>query len=282
MNWFPESQDHLPLTWWGQRPIYLAAVIAVGGVVSMVATSLIMLVAGWQGMMPLVFSVNHVLQNFWVWTPASYVLVNQPSLWFLLTSYLLWSFGEPVERHLGRRVFIKLFLLLLFVQPVLLGVVGLFGARDMIAMGLGGVEFGVFLAFATLYPTSRISIIILTLEVWVLATAVVAVSALAALASRDWAGLLMLAGQVGVAVGYIRYETGLWTPSLQLWPKAASSSKPTLSAVPKPSKKAKASATATEIPTREVVDAILDKISRKGISSLTPEEKRKLELASKR
>jgi len=166
-----------------------------------------------------------------------------------------------------------------FVQPVLLGVVGLFGARDMIAMGLGGVEFGVFLAFATLYPTSRISIIILTLEAWVLATAVVAVSALAALASRDWAGLLMLAGQVGVAVGYIRYETGLWTPSLQLWPNAASSSKPPLRVVPK---EKKASATATEIPTRELVDAILDKISRKGISSLTAEEKRKLELASKR
>jgi len=280
MNWFPESQDHLPLTWWRQRPIYLAAAIAVGGVVSMVATSLIMLAAGWQGLMPLVFSVNHVVQNFWVWTPASYVLVNQPSLWFLLTSYLLWSFGEPVERHLGRRVFIKLFLLLLFVQPVLLGIVGLFGPRDMIAMGLGGIEFGVFLAFATLYPTARISIIILTLEAWVLATAVVAVSALAALASRDWAGLLMLAGQVGVAVGYIRYETGLWTPSLQLWPKAASPSKPPLRVVPK--EKKKASTPTTEIPTREVVDAILDKISRKGISSLTPEEKRKLELASKR
>ena len=111
----------------------------------------------------------------------------------------------------------------------------------------------------------------------------VAVSALVALAGHDWIGLLLLAGEVGVAVGYTRYETGLWTPSFNFWPKAKA--KPHLQSVPRAkSSKPKPSRTVSEpdIPTREVIDAILDKISRTGIASLTPEEKRKLDLASKR
>ncbi len=283
MNWFPESQDHLPLTWWKQKPIYLAAILAISTAASMVLTALLMAAFGSKGVEVGVFTVGNVIERFWLWTPLTYILINPPSLWLLLTAFLLWRFGESVERHLGRRVFVKLLLLLVLVQPVLLGLVSFTGLRNVPAMGVSSVSFGVFLAFVTLYPTAQISLIILTLEAWIFATAVVAVSALVALAGHDWIGLLLLAGEVGVAVGYTRYETGLWTPSLNFWPKAKA--RPNLQSVPRSkSSKPKPSRTASEpdIPTREVIDAILDKISRTGIASLTPEEKRKLEIASKR
>lgn len=277
------SNDFLPFTWWGRRPVYLSAILALVGVASMILTALVMAIWGSEGINPLIFTVQSFLGRLWLWTPATYVLVNPPSLWFLLTSYLLWSFGESVERHLGRAIFTRLVVLLVACQPVALGIVALFGQRSWPAMGLEDLEFGVFLAFATLYPTARISIIILTVEAWMLAAAFVLINFLTCLASHNWAGLFMLLAGVGTAVGYTSYETGAWTPSFNFWPKAKA--RPNLQSVPRAkSSKPKKASTSSEpdIPTREVIDAILDKISRNGIASLTPEEKRKLEIASKR
>ena len=275
MEWFPASKDHLPLTWYKQTPVYLAAVIALVGVASMVFTSLILaLNPAW--IQPLIFSTNHLLRG-WIWTPVTYVLVNPPNLFFLLTSYLLWSFGESIERHLGRWSFVKLVASLVLVSPLLLCVLSLLGPRDWPAIGMGQLEFGVFLAFAALYPTAQVSIIILTLEVRVLATAIVAVDVLMCLAGHDWPGLFLLAGQVATAVGYIRYEQGrLQLPSLRFWPKKARL-KPVCRPQPGPSINRPASPSK---PVEEDVDAILEKISRHGLSSLTASERSALEKAS--
>jgi len=278
MEWFPESKDNLPLTWWKQQPVYLAAVLALGGVASMVLTALLMAL-NQRSIGYLVFSVDNVAQDWRVWTPFTYVLVNRPGLMFLLSSYLFWSFGEAIERHLGRRSFVKLVLSLVLVTPLLLGLLALFGPRGWSAEGMGHLEFGVFLAFAALYPTARISIIILTIEAWVMATAIVAVDALSCLSRNDWAGLLILAGQVAMAVGYIRYAQGrLQMPALRLWAKP----RPKLAVMPRPRQTTVKRTAVIEAESLEGVDAILDKISHQGMASLTVEEKRTLEKASEK
>lgn len=283
MTWLPDSQDRLPLTWWGQRPIYLSAMIAIATGVSMVLTAIGLAVFGTSLINAGIFSASSVLQHFRVWTPLTYVLINPPDIWLLLTAFLIWRFGESLERHLGRLVFVKLLLLLVLVQPGVLILAGLAGAGDRPLMGVSGVSFGLFLAFAALYPTAQISLIILTLEAWMLAAAYVVVAALAALAGHDWMGLLLLAAQVATAVGYVRYETGAWTPSFRLWPKTKQRAAPrNVVRTAKKTRPAESTTSSSEIPTREVIDAILDKISRTGIASLTAEEKRKLEQASKR
>lgn len=255
-SWFPESKDHLPLTWWKQHPLYLAAIIALVGAASMIVTA----VLGYRLMGHLVFSVPLAFEQWHLWTPLTYVLVNPPSLWILLGCYLLWSFGEAVERHLGRRAFVRLLLLLLVSSPLFVTLFHLLGVRGMACAGITQLEFGVFIAFATLYPRAKISIIILTLDAWVMAGIFVGMNALQCLAARDWVSLLLLAANVGTAYAFIRFEKGeLKLPSL---PKAVS----------KPVKPAKSKA-----PT---VDDILDKISRHGMHSLTSEERRILDQAS--
>jgi membrane associated rhomboid family serine protease len=254
--WFPESKDHLPLTWWKQHPVYLAAIIALVGAASMIVTA----VLGYQWMGHLVFSVPLAFEQWHLWTPFTYLLVNPPSLWILLGCYLLWSFGEAVERHLGRRAFVRLLLLLLVSSPLFVTLFHLLGVRGMACAGITQLEFGVFIAFATLYPRAKISIIILTLDAWVMAAIFVGMNALQCLAARDWVSLLLLAANVGTAYAFIRFEKGeLKLPSM---PKAVS----------KPAKPAKSKA-----PT---VDDILDKISRHGMHSLTSEERRILDQAS--
>lgn len=258
-SWLPESQDRLPLTWWKQHPIYLAAIIALVGVASMIVTA----VLGYQVIGHFVFTFDQAFGQLHIWTPLTYVLVNPPSLWTLLGCYLLWSFGEAVERHLGRRSFVNLLLLLLLVSPLLVSVFGLFGVRSFSCAGMMQLEFGVFIAFATLYPRAKISIIILTIDAWLLAAVFVGVNALGSLAARDWSSLLLLAANVGTAYAFIRFEKGeLKLPSMpQAAPKARASAKPPKSQTP-------------------TVDDILDKISRHGMQSLTAEERRILDNAS--
>jgi len=256
-SWLPESKDHLPLTWWKQHPVYLAAIIALAGAASMVLTA----VVGYSMMGHLVFTYQGAFHHLRLWTPLTYILYNPPSLWTLIGCLLLWNFGEAVERHLGRRAFVRLLLSLLLVSPVLITLFGLLGSYGFGCAGIMQLEFGVFIAFATLYPQAKLSVIIVTVEAWVLAAVFVGLNALGSLANRDWSSLLLLAANVGTAYAFIRYETGaLKLPSL---PKRA----------PQAKKTAKKSNTPT-------VDDILDKISRQGMQSLTPEERRILDKAS--
>lgn len=268
-SWLPESKDHLPLTWWKTHPIYLAAVIALAAAASMI----IYAVAG-GGVMEtwFAFSFPAAFQQWHVWTPLTYVLVNPPSLWTLLGCYLLWSFGEAVERHLGRRAFVRLLLVLLLSSPVLITLLHLAGVRSMACAGVMQLEFGVFIAFATLYPHAKINIIILSFDAWVLAAIIVGISALQCLAARDWTSLLLLATNVGAAYAFIRFEKGeLKLPSM---PKRQFKNTPARPArsVAKPARPAK--------PQGPSVDDILDKISHQGMQSLTPEERRILDAAS--
>ena len=256
-SWLPESKDHLPLTWWKQHPVYLAAIIALAGAASMVLTA----VVGYSLMGHLVFTYQGAFHHLQLWTPLTYIIYNPPSLWTLVGCLLLWNFGEAVERHLGRRAFVRLLLLLLLVSPVLITLFGLLGSYGFGCAGIMQLEFGVFIAFATLYPQAKLSVIIVTVDAWVLAAVFVGLNALGSIGARDWSSLLLLAANVGTAYAFIRYETGsLKLPSL---PKRAPQAK-------KPAKK-------SNTPT---VDDILDKISRQGMQSLTPEERRILDKAS--
>jgi membrane associated rhomboid family serine protease len=164
-------------------------------------------VLGYELMGHFVFTFDRAFGELHLWTPLTYVFFNPPSLWTLIGCYLLWSFGEAAERHLGRRAFVRMFA----------AAVARFAAahhragtarhsRSLVARASLQLEFGVFVAFATLYPRAKISIIILTIDAWVLAAIFVGLNALGSLAARDWASLLLLAANVGTAYAFIRYE----------------------------------------------------------------------------
>ena len=70
--------------------------------------------------------------------------------WFAIEMYLLFVFGREVERFLGRRAYIALYAVLLLTPPALLTIWGLW-ERSVLA-GSPALHFGIFVAFATIYP----------------------------------------------------------------------------------------------------------------------------------
>jgi len=277
MPWFPKSQDHLPLTWWRGQPVYLAAYLAIGAVVSMVVTSLVM-AAHTPLLHYLIFTFSGLVDFGRVWTVVTYVFINPPSIWVVITSLMLWNWGQEVEKFFGRRVFVKMFLIFTLSQPVLLSLIVPIAGPLWPAMGVYQVEFAVFLAFVTLYPHARISLILISLEAWIIATAFVAIDVLQCLAAHNWGGLILILGETGLAYSLVRYEQGHWTiSSLFAWAKKSASCRP------EPQLRVVRRSREDPIPSSPDmdVDSILDKIGRHGLESLTPEERRTLEKASR-
>lgn len=282
MSLFPESKDHLPLTWWKGRPIYLSACIALIGVASMIVTAIL----GWGIMNYLAFSYAGLVGQFRVWTPLTYILVNPFDLFLLLGAYIFWRFGEDLEKFFGRRTFVRLFLLLVLLTPVMLTVFGLLGHGTWQAIGISGVFFGVFIAFATLYPQAQISLFIVTVPAGVLAMFYVGITAVIQIASRNWPALIMLTCQVLTAYGFVRYQQGRWSletlQSKLRTPKPAKSQRESELTVLPPYRQDRAETERGHRSEAEKVDAILEKISRSGMQSLTAAERKLLEKASER
>ena len=280
MSWFPESKDRLPFTWWRGTPVFLAGVIAIGGVVCMIVTALLMGIFGAEPILNLGFSPAGFIRGLRLWTLFTYPFINLPSLWLLLTCYLLFSFGTEVEKHFGRWVFVQLLLWLMFAIPAILVVLHFAFGLNSGLLGITSIELGVFLAFATLYPRAQISIIILTLEVWILAVAFVGIGALSAIATREWGELVEILATAFVPFAFVRYQQGRdIVPFLSNWWKEKRSG---LRVVKRPSAAASRTQNKGVINPREEVDTSLDKIAREGMGSLTDAEKAKLEEASKR
>jgi hypothetical protein len=255
----------------------LAAYLAIGAVASMVTTALLM-AAHTPLLHYFIFTFSGLVDFGRVWTIATYVLINPPSIWVLISSAMLWMWGQEVEKFFGRRVFVKMFLIFTVAQPLLLSLVVPIVGPLWPAMGVYQVEFAVFLAFVTLYPHARISLILVSLEAWIIAVAFVALDVLQCLAAHNWGGLILILGETALAYGLVRYEQGHWNvSSLFAWTKKG------VSLSPGPKLKIVRRSREEPIPSTSDldVDTILDKIGKHGLESLTPEERRTLEKASK-
>ena len=270
-RWSQSSGHYRPLVVLGGHPISLAGVIALAGIASMVLTAIV----GYDGAEFLIFNYESFFVRYRVWTLLTYPLVNPPSIWLVLMCYMLWRFGEAVETHLGRASLLKLLLLLWIIAPAIVAIFGIAGSRGLSCSGIAYIELGVFLAFATLYPHARLSLIFFELPVWLFAAVFIGVQVLSHLMARNWSEFTELVACIVTAWAFVRYETGhLTLPRMPSLPKRASASKSARSASPVSSSKTPSK------PAAPTVDDILDKISAQGMHSLTAEERQILDEAS--
>lgn len=262
-----EFGNNRPFTWIGTFPVYLATALAGVHALTMIFTAIALGSGAERVIQTLVFSSTGVLQSFDVWQVVTYAFVHRPPyLFFLIELYMLAVFGAEIEKFLGRWAFLKLYLLLLLLPPLVLSL-ATFAGVSSILVGSGALNFAVFVAFAALYPRAEI---FFSIQARWVALGFFVVNAIQCYALGDITGLGVLVLDCGAAVAFIwNFRTG--GVDLRLFRRR-------FKVVPKPSPSTRTEARQPE-PVGLDIDPILEKISRSGLASLTAKERDTLEMA---
>jgi membrane associated rhomboid family serine protease len=221
------------------------------------------------------------------WSFATYMFLHGGFLHLVFNMLLLFMFGPPVEERMGGRAFLSYYLLC-----------GLGGAaasfllvmlRPMgIVLGASAAVFGVLLAFAWHWPDQPIYVFPLPAPIpakWLVTFAVGVSFALALLSRSD--GVAHLAHLGGFAAGFLYLKTGDWRlaraerhlrratqPSVVVHSAHVAGGGDHI--------RKRRSPTVERDPSAAEIDRVLDKISARGIDSLTPAERRFLADMSRR
>lgn len=223
------------------------------------------------------------------WTFLTYQFVHGSVLHLALNMMALYVFGTPVENRLGGRQFLTYYLVCgigAALVSVALAAVH-FNASPMV--GASGAVMGVAVAFAMLWPDAEI--LIFPIPVPIRARVLVVLYAVGEVVmSLLWTqdGVAHPAHVGGLLTGYLYFKFRDRTPrvpqtrSRRLEPvvMAQSVARDATPVTPRPSRAQPPRA--SDDPMTAEVDRVLDKISARGIESLTSDERRFLEEMSKR
>ena len=219
------------------------------------------------------------------WSVLTYMFVHAGFLHLLFNMLGLFFFGPPLEQRWGSREFLKFYLLAGAGGALL----SLIFPHQMI-VGASGAVYGVMVAYAMFWPDNPIYFWgIFPIKAKWLVLGLVALSAFNAV-SGGGSGVAHLAHFGGAAAAFL-YLKSPWAPSP--WGEVpASRKKPRewrvfSSTGPEPRREpqrspAKVAHLVEERRVLDEVDRILDKISESGLASLTEEERRQLDDASRR
>jgi rhomboid family protein len=222
------------------------------------------------------------------WTFVSYMFVHGGLLHLLANMVMLYVFGTAVESRMGSRPFL-LYYLYCGVGAALFSVLlaGLMPVGPFV--GASGAILGVAVAFAMFWPDAEL--IIFPIPVPIKArTLVIALVVLDVIGSRLWPGdgIAHIAHVGGAAFGYLFFRIQSLSRRSPAPPArtvervvmvqsgSAEPDRRTPVTPMRPRRRVDADPVAAE------VDRVLDKISEKGISSLTPAERRFLDEVAKK
>jgi len=272
------SDDYRPVAWMGRYPVDVTTMLVGVHIICAILIALVF-AAGHSGVVNyLMFDSAEVWSGAQIWRLVTYAFIHLPLgsalLWFAIEMYMLFVFGREVERFIGQRAYIGLYLVLVLLPAAILTMWGLFAPRTAMA-GSGALHFAIFVAFATIYP--NVELLLRIMAKWV-ALILAGVGTLSALAAHDWQTLVVLWTSIGAAFLFIELRGA--GPELVWWNnvKARIGPKPKFHVVQKTS----ARRVVEPDDVYASVDPILDKISKSGIGSLTAGERRQLDRARNR
>jgi membrane associated rhomboid family serine protease len=267
------SDDYRPVAWMGRYPVDVTTMLVGVHVAAAILAAILVAFGGGSVLLWLQFDSAAIWSSGQVWRLFTYAFVHAPSglLWFAIEMYLLFVFGREVERFLGQRAYIALYGFLLVTPAALLTIWGLW-ERCAIA-GSPALHFGIFIAFATIYP--RVEMLLRIMAKWV-ALILAAVYTFQLLAYHAWSDLMVLWASIGVAFLFVELNGA--GPELAWWNavKSRFASPPKYHVLPKPRARTSGSRSESEDVCTSI-DPILDKISKFGIGSLTASERRQLD-----
>jgi rhomboid family protein len=218
----------------------------------------------------------------YLWQLLTYGFAHDPSSvrHMLFNMFFLWLFGRDIETLYGKRLYLQLYLSLI----VLAGFVWLAlnwamtrGAGGASLVGASGAVTGIMVLFVLHYPTRTILFWgVLPIPVWVLGTLQLLQDIQGAVSRENAGQVAYTAHLAGAAFAFLFYRTGWQLGSL--FPKRFSMARLRR----KPRLRVHEADDDEEDDLGRKVDRILEKINRQGQDSLTKDERRTLERASRR
>ena len=262
----PENYD--PITWVGRVPVYATTIIVALYVVSMVGVAIALASGAEAGLGKLTFNTESVLRGGELWRCLTYAFVNPPDPWFIISLVMLYIFGRDVEQHLGRKGFVRLYLGFLLLGPSLLLAASLV-SKQSLSISQSWANFAVFISFAALYPGAQL---LFQITAKIFALVLLGISVLQLLAGRQWVEMMVLLATAFLAYYAIRHGSALNLDFIsRLRPVSNRSKIPRLRVVKNPEDET--------VDPHSIIDPLLEKISRNGLSSLTRREREQLERA---
>jgi membrane associated rhomboid family serine protease len=214
-----------------------------------------------------------------LWQPLTYMFLHGGILHLFFNMLMLYVFGRDMEGKLGPRRFLLLYLACGLIAGI--GWLLISGGGGQHCIGASGAVLGIMGAMAAVYPHRRITLLIMlvfpvTLTMRTLAVVLGSI-ALVSLLSSD-GNVAHAAHLAGGFAGYLYgYQVALGRgPDPRRW----------FGARPRP-RRERGHLTILDlpeedaVPTPEEVDAVLEKLQREGMRSLTRRERRILERASR-
>ena len=263
------SDDYRPVAWMGRYPLDVTTILVGLHVTIAVITCVLVAVGAGFVLEYLQFDSARVVSLGQVWRIATYAFVHTPSalLWFAVEMYMLFVFGREVERFIGQRAYIALYIILLIAPAAVLTVWGVWQPSAL--AGSPALHFGIFVAFATIYP--RVELLLRIMAKW-FALILAGVYTFQLLAYHAWTDLAVVWTSIGAAFLFIELRGA--GPELVWWSnvKARMGPKPKIRVLQRTH--ARRAVEPDEV--YASIDPILDKISKSGIGSLTANERRQL------
>src|SRR5207253_3053917 len=190
------SDDYRPVAWMGRYPVDVTTMLVGLHVVVAILTAILVGLVGSSVLTSLQFDSAAVLHGGQIWRFFTYAFIHAPTpsglLWFAVEMYMLFVFGREVERFIGRRAYVCLYLTLLLLPTVVLSLLSVWTPTTFATST--ALHFAIFVAFATIYP--NVELFLRIMAKWVVLI-FVAIGTLSALAMRDWQTLVVLWTSIG-------------------------------------------------------------------------------------
>jgi len=218
---------------------------------------------GWLLEMAFSFKLNYyfgvvpfqVAHSGWLWQPFTYIFIHAGFWHFLFNAFMLWMLGSVIEPVLGSKKFLAYFLFCGVFAGLFTVAFGPNSIRPVI--GASGAIYGLLYAFAALYPDQTIYMYFLFPMTARQFVALMAGISLILSFTTPNSGVANFTHLSGLAAGWLYFKAPGWF------------SRPERSYYKEEAQEA--------LKEQERVDAILEKISRKGESALTGAERRALD-----
>lgn len=236
-------------------------------------------------MMEAIFGISHYgfINNFMLWQPFTYMFLHGGWMHIFFNLIGLWMFAGELEMVWGKSKFLKYYLLSgigagFFIALMNYVAFERYGSAS-VTIGASGAIYSILLAYAILWPDREVLLYFLfpiKIKYLVLAFGLM-----------EFFGTLSSTAGTGGNISHIGHLGGIISGFIliRIMKNSVSSKKTRISFFENLKKKnrlnAKKKVIDNRIEAKKIIDDLLGKIARNGMSSLTPDEKKKLEWARK-